>query len=149
MPDTSSVGVELIAAERQRQIDGEGRTPEHDSHHGDGELAKAAVAYAQQPDDRDLVKLVQDPADGGWYFDNSHTRATCPPRCPCAKRNIPADAPIRRVPSAWPFDPPSWKPGDRVRELVKAGALIAAEIDRLTRAGAVVSAREAGKETAA
>ena len=34
--------------------------------------------------------------------------------------------------SAWPWAPASWKPTpeDRTRELVKAGALIAAEIDR-------------------
>lgn len=147
MPDTLT-GVDLIAAERQRQIDAEGHTPAHDALHGEGELAKAAVAYAQQPDDRDLVKLVQDPSDNGWYFDNSHTRATCPPRCPCAKRGIPADAPIRRVPSGWPFDPPSWKPGDRVRELVKAGALIAAEIDRLIRTTGPADVCEAAKETA-
>ena len=37
----------------------------------------------------------------------------------------------------WPWHPKWWKPtpDDRVRELVKAGALIAAEIDRLQRLG--------------
>jgi hypothetical protein len=36
-------------------------------------------------------------------------------------------------PVYWPWEPAAWKPSpdDRVRELVKAGALIAAEIDRL------------------
>jgi len=36
------------------------------------------------------------------------------------------------VPLRWPWEDESWKPtpNDRVRELVKAGALIAAEIDR-------------------
>lgn len=33
----------------------------------------------------------------------------------------------------WPWEPEWWKPSDRVRDLVKAGALIAAEIDRLQR----------------
>jgi hypothetical protein len=33
----------------------------------------------------------------------------------------------------WPWEPDEWKPGDRIRELIKAGALIAAEIDRLHR----------------
>lgn len=39
----------------------------------------------------------------------------------------------------WPWDPSWWKPmpTDRVRELVKAGALIAAEIDRLSRSSPV------------
>lgn len=38
-------------------------------------------------------------------------------------------------PKLWPFSGDAWKPtpDDRVRELTKAGALIAAEIDRLQR----------------
>lgn len=36
------------------------------------------------------------------------------------------------VPNLWPFTC-DWKPCERIRELEKAGALIAAEIDRLTR----------------
>lgn len=36
---------------------------------------------------------------------------------------------------SWPWNPSWWKPSDDpVRNLVKAGALIAAEIDRLRRA---------------
>lgn len=39
-----------------------------------------------------------------------------------------------RPPPAWPWEPEAWKPSpDPVRNLVKAGALIAAEIDRLMR----------------
>ncbi|MGN6206039.1 hypothetical protein [Humibacter sp.] len=39
------------------------------------------------------------------------------------------------TPFEWPWERKWWKPtpDDRVRELVKAGALIAAEIDRLQR----------------
>ncbi len=33
----------------------------------------------------------------------------------------------------WPWEQKWWKPSDRKRNLVKAGALIAAEIDRLER----------------
>ncbi len=37
-------------------------------------------------------------------------------------------------PGAWPWDMKWWKPSyDPIRNLVKAGALIAAEIDRLNR----------------
>ncbi len=37
-------------------------------------------------------------------------------------------------PRAWPWSEDAWKPtGDRIRDLTKAGALIAAEIDRLIR----------------
>jgi hypothetical protein len=35
------------------------------------------------------------------------------------------------VPREWPWDSKWWKPGERIRELEKAGALIAAEIARL------------------
>lgn len=43
---------------------------------------------------------------------------------------------FRRPPANWPWDDAWWKPSpDPVRNLVKAGALIAAEIDRLRRAG--------------
>jgi hypothetical protein len=77
-------GASLIAAERQRQIEQEGYSPEHDEHHGQGQLGMAAKAYLT--------------GNG----------------------------------AAWPWDEESWKPtGDVVRDLVKAGALIAAEIDRL------------------
>lgn len=85
-------GVALIVAERKRQVEVEGWTPEHDDEHGEGYLALAAAVYALPPDSRDddLMGL-------------------------------------------WPWDRSWWKPGDRIRELVKAGALIAAEIDRLQR----------------
>lgn len=38
-------GSELIATERQRQIEAEGWTPEHDDEHINGELADAAAIY--------------------------------------------------------------------------------------------------------
>ncbi|WP_293857418.1 hypothetical protein [uncultured Alsobacter sp.] len=34
----------------------------------------------------------------------------------------------------WPFDRASWKPKDRRRDLIRAAALIAAEIERMDRA---------------
>jgi hypothetical protein len=85
---TATDGANLIAAERQRQIQVEGWTPEHDDKHRPGELAAAAVSYIF-------------PADSAWY---------------------------------WPWDEPFKLSDDPIRNLVKAGALIAAEIDRLTRA---------------
>lgn len=102
-------GCALIAEERQRQVEGEGWTPEHDDEHDDGELALAAVAYAM-------------PADGRHFTDRGV--------------RVSARA-IRDVVWPWVQSP---KPGDRIRELVKAGALIAAEIDRLQRGGTSVSA---------
>ena len=38
------------------------------------------------------------------------------------------------VPSLWPWDADWWKPSDKRRNLVKAGALILAEIERMDRA---------------
>ena len=38
-----------------------------------------------------------------------------------------------KLPPQWPWEARWWKPEDNVRTLVKAGALIAAQIDRLQR----------------
>jgi hypothetical protein len=91
-------GIELIAEERQRQIEKEGWTPEHDAHHDTGDLALAAAAYAS-------AELYRRTTSEG--YDNT--------------------------PHIWPFERKWWKPTpeNRIRELQKAGALIAAEIDRL------------------
>lgn len=88
-------GIELIAAERQRQIAVEGWTPEHDDQHIMGEMAAAAMCYSL------------------------NARAL--------------DAPQYFIEEWWPWDMDQWKPTDPLRNLVKAGALIAAEIDRLKR----------------
>lgn len=87
-------GIELIAAERKRQIEVEGWTPEHDDKYICGELRDAALAYGIVCDDR------AGDCASDW----------------------------------WPWDVGWWKPSDDpIRNLVKAGALIAAEIDRLQR----------------
>lgn len=39
-------GIELIAEERQRQIEAEGWTPEHDDQHQEEEMARAAACYS-------------------------------------------------------------------------------------------------------
>jgi hypothetical protein len=96
---TQQTGIEMIAAERQRQIDVEGYTTEHDAEHDyEGALALAGATYALPDRFRG-----RDPLD--------------------------RDA----LPRTWPWPSRFWKPtpDDRVRELVKAGALIAAEIDRI------------------
>lgn len=84
----------LIAAERRRQIEQEGWTPEHDDEHDSGQLASAASVYAA---------TLRDCGSG--------------------------------VPVGWPWGHGWWKPtpDNRVRELVKAGALIVAEIERIQR----------------
>lgn len=98
-----SPGVERIAAERRRQVDAEGWTNEHDDEHNDAELASAASCYLQEA------------SSAIWMG-----RGDCP---------VPGSAP-----EEWPWDPAWWKPSeDPIRNLEKAGALIAAEIDRLLR----------------
>jgi transcription elongation factor Elf1 len=95
-------GVDLIAIERKRQINKERFDSKHDNEHVHGELANAAASYAMEPEVRDaIIKIGPEPLDN--------------------------------VPLTWPFGEEWWKPtpNDRIRELTKAGALIAAEIDRL------------------
>ncbi len=98
-------GADLIAEERKRQIEKEGWTSEHDDEQY-GALAIAGASYAMEAvaNYEELNKV--------WakVFHNS------------------ADL-------IWPYDKEWWKPtlDDPIRQLVKAGALIAAEIDRLQR----------------
>jgi hypothetical protein len=110
MTDTHLAGTDLIAAERQRQIDVEGWTREHDQTHDDGALAWAAVCYAAP----ETVYLVETRSDGVQW------REPWPREwIPNVGRGEPGYVGWRR------------SRGDRVKQLVKAGALIAAEIDRL------------------
>lgn len=90
--ETDTVGAEAIAAERQRQVEVEGWTWEHDDQHANEQLASAAAFYAIPEKYGELTAF--------WRFD------------------------------------PEWnkkRKHNRVRQLVIAGALIAAEIDRLIR----------------
>lgn len=97
-------GIQLIWNERLRQEEQEGWTEEHDDQWTDGELGMAAASYVFAHTPEDIEEL-------------SGTMDTTLP------------------PFTWPFDYSWWKPSpkDRIKELSKAGALIAAEIDRLLR----------------
>ncbi|MEL6349146.1 MAG: hypothetical protein AAFV53_38935 [Myxococcota bacterium] len=107
----------LITHERLRQIEEEGWTAEHDDEHVDGSLAKAALCYATAPHERKMITLrswtpgIELPGRGDF---------TC------------------QILEDWPWAPEWWKPGGnspegRRRDLVKAGALLKAEIARLRR----------------
>lgn len=107
-------GIELIAEERDRQIKVEGWTAEHDDRHGPRNLARAAMGYAQHYVGR------------AWVY--------------CNELELPGvvDGPKEYreepAPNSWPWEEQWWKPKDPLRDLIRAGALIAAEIDRLQRA---------------
>lgn len=87
----STSGAQAITVERQRQIDEEGYTPEHDRHHAVQQLMDAAEAYLTHASGMTISECLL----------------------------------------GWPWDVPSFKPSDARADLVKAGALIAAAIDRL------------------
>lgn len=99
-------GLDLITAERRRQIDKEGWTAEHDAQHDEGQLAWAAMYYAMPHFVRDRCRLC---GDSSFIAPDSF------------------------------FDETGWHPDwakrdnkDRIQQLAVAGALIAAEIDRLS-----------------
>lgn len=93
-----------VQAERRRQVEAEGWTPEHDDEHNGGELADAAACYA-------LWAGGINP--GNWR-------------------------------EFWPWAPEWLKHSEPRRMLVKAAALILAEIQRLDRAAA--AGKEVGHE---
>lgn len=101
-----SMAARDVLAERRRQIDAEGWTPEHDDEHSNGELANAAGIYA----------LAAGSNDYRWVL-----------RC------IPSNDYLEAAMKLWPWDKSWFKPTGRRRDLVKAGALILAEIERLDR----------------
>lgn len=93
-----------VIAERQRQVTAEGWTPAHDDQHRNNDLAFAASCYAFHA------------AAASWDMEDD---------------GIPYDS--HPAPKNWPWEPEWWKPKSARRDLVKAGALILAEIDRLDR----------------
>ena len=93
-----------VLAERARQVNAEGWTPEHDDEHEIGELATAAACYV---------------SDTAMYRDEGDP------------------------PPWWPWGKTCWKPSSRRRNLIKAGALILAEIERLDRAAIAKAKGEA------
>lgn len=106
MQEQKITGAQLIAKERQRQLDVEQWNPEHDAKYENNELVKAAVCYAMPPEGFNIINR---------------------PDGLISQLNLPRT-------HLWPWDMEWWKPsgqGGRIRDLMKAGALIAAEIDRL------------------
>jgi hypothetical protein len=100
--------LELVLAERIRQVDGEGWTPAHDDlERREGQLAAAGASYALAVHQKALV----------------HARTGSLDVKPSAAH------------ARWPFSPLAWKPAGMRRMTVKAVALVLAELARQVRAG--------------
>lgn len=104
-----------IAVERQRQVEEENWSVEHDDAHGDGSLALAAACYA-------MFASVSDAAREATNLPASMATTGKPVTGWAAWLEI------------WPWERKWWRPKDRRRDLIRAGALIVAEIERLDRA---------------
>lgn len=111
MGDRTNRVVDEIRAERVRQIEREGWTLDYDVDANDpGDLSSAASCYALNaacvlhPYNGTPIELAGD-RESGWMVGDI----------------------------SWPFDQAWWKPTTPRRDLIKAAALIVAEIERLDR----------------
>ena len=102
-------GADLIAEERQRQVNVEGYSEQHDSQHKTSELIRAAIAYIESAKiGVNCLELGNNDAFDILVRKGQTGKAICP----------------------WGD---GFKPSTDIRDLEKAGALIAAAIDRLRK----------------
>lgn len=111
-----------VVAERQRQIEREGWTPVHDDEHEQGEMAMAAACYAAHSSTSTAINYGLDSRRGIF------------------PRLVSAQDFVGRM---WPLAREWWKPKDNRSNLVRAAALLLAEIERIDRAAI---ARAEGRE---
>ena len=95
-----------VINERQRQINQEFYSTENDDEYKQNELLRAAVCYAEN-----VIRR-------GWVFDSNFG---------------PDVYQEEEVPDLWPWDLDFWKPRNPRRDLVRAAALLIAEIERIDR----------------
>ena len=108
-----------IATERRRQIHKEGWSREHDDHHAQGEMARAAACYAMAAG---VNKVQRESLFQLYELHGSESTAI-----------------LRKM---WPWDWTWWKPKTRRHDLIRAAALIVAEIERIDRAALPLSDSE-------
>jgi hypothetical protein len=111
--------IDEIAAERLRQTEAEGWSAEHDDEHNRGELAAAAGCYA-------LVSTW----DSGAMFATVSRQPT---------QHGANFGWVSASTVFWPWAREWWKPTVPRRNLIKAAALLVAEIERIDRATAKVA----------
>lgn len=108
-------GTQLITEERERQLTTKGWTAEHDDSHEIGELCSAAGCYLFAGDCLANARVMN-------------------PKYQCTPASLKKEIMDNRKLLNWPFDFAELHlDPDPIRNLTKAGALIAAEIDRLQR----------------
>jgi len=112
--------LEEIAAERKHQIEDKGYDSEHDDAHKDGSIASAAAAYALVASYPDQLRDPRRP--GALRWDGSHYSI---------------------LGQLWKWEWEMFQPQDRRSDLIRAAALIVAEIERLDRA--LAAARQRGE----
>ncbi|WP_426229323.1 hypothetical protein [Pararhizobium sp. DWP3-4] len=115
-PQDLSRGSQDVLAERRRQVEVEDFRIDEDDHYTSGEMVWAATCYLQNA-------AVAAKMQGLGLL----TASQCDER----GKSLPK-------PEAWPWDAEWWKPAGQRRDLVKAAALILAEIERLDRAAATL-----------
>jgi hypothetical protein len=104
----ASQAVRDILAERQRQVEQEGFTPSRDdAGHRARQLSLAAYSY------------IGHYAARAWAF----------------AQGLHHEYRTESAPFTWPWDEAWWKPKSPRRDLVRAAALLIAEIERLDREG--------------
>lgn len=107
-----SAGMADVLTERERQVREEGWTAEHDdAEHADGGLARAAACYAAHASAYQRVK-------SDVSLDTYRSSV------------------VEVVRLGWPWAAKWWKPKDPRHDLVRAAALLIAEIERLDHAEA-------------
>lgn len=100
----STAAARDVLSERHRQQSAEGWTPQHDDTHRAGQMADAAACYAAS------FRVFKQQEVVGLNYE-TYTQYV----------------------EGWPWSENWWKPRDRRRDLIRAGALILAELDRLDR----------------
>lgn len=105
-----------FAAERKRQIEEEGWTAQHDAAHEKGDMARAA----------------------GWYAICAWLHGFTDCVGPTHPDSI-ANKLFAHPSYGWPWHLIYWKPKNPRRDLIRAGALIVAEIERLDRRSLIPS----------